>query len=104
MGGRTRRHYLRCQLPHHPDAMVGPGPTPRPVSLSKTIVAKTGPGATAETVGFMDRGLLAPGYKADINVIDFDALTLHAPTIVGDLPAGGNRPDAEGDPVSTTHS
>lgn len=56
----------------------------------ETIVAKQAR-ATAETVGFMDRGLLAPGYKADINVIDFDALTLHAPTIVGDLPAGGNR-------------
>ncbi len=56
----------------------------------ETIVAKQAR-ATAETVGFMDRGLLAPGYKADINVIDFEALTLHAPTIVGDLPAGGNR-------------
>ena len=56
----------------------------------ETIVAKQAR-ATAETVGFMDRGLLTPGYKADINVIDFDALTLHAPTIVGDLPAGGNR-------------
>lgn len=56
----------------------------------ETIVHKQAR-ATAEAVGFMDRGLLAPGYKADINVIDFDALTLHAPTIVGDLPAGGNR-------------
>jgi N-acyl-D-aspartate/D-glutamate deacylase len=47
--------------------------------------------ATAEAVGFMDRGVIAPGYKADINVIDFDRLTLHAPDIAGDLPAGGNR-------------
>jgi len=47
--------------------------------------------ATAEAVGFLDRGIIAPGYKADINVIDFDRLTLHAPEITGDLPAGGNR-------------
>ncbi len=47
--------------------------------------------ATTEAVGFMDRGLIAPGYKADINVVDFDRLTLHAPDIRGDLPAGGNR-------------
>jgi len=56
----------------------------------ETIVAKQAR-STAEAVGFMDRGILAPGYKADINVIDFEALTLHAPTIKGDLPAGGNR-------------
>ena len=56
----------------------------------ETIVAKQAR-ATAEAVGFMDRGVLAPGYKADVNVIDFEALTLHAPTIAGDLPAGGNR-------------
>jgi N-acyl-D-aspartate/D-glutamate deacylase len=34
---------------------------------------------------------MAPGYKADLNVIDFDHLTLHPPTIVNDLPAGGRR-------------
>lgn len=47
--------------------------------------------ATAEAVGFLDRGLIAPGHKADINVVDFDALTLHRPTIRHDLPAGGRR-------------
>ena len=36
--------------------------------------------ATAETVGLLDRGLLAPGHRADINVIDFDGLRLHAPS------------------------
>ncbi len=46
---------------------------------------------TAELVGLLDRGVLAPGYKADINVIDFDGLTLHAPTVAYDLPAGGRR-------------
>jgi N-acyl-D-aspartate/D-glutamate deacylase len=46
---------------------------------------------TAETVGLLDRGLLAPGYKADINVIDFDRLAVARPRIVADLPAGGSR-------------
>ena len=39
----------------------------------------------------MDRGLLAPGHKADINIIDFDRLALEKPYIVHDLPAGGKR-------------
>ena len=46
---------------------------------------------TAETVGLTDRGVLAPGKRADINVIDFEALRLHRPEIVYDLPAGGRR-------------
>ena len=46
---------------------------------------------TARHVGWLDRGVIAPGYLADLNVIDFDALTLRAPTIVRDLPAGGIR-------------
>lgn len=47
--------------------------------------------ATALTMGLEDRGLLAPGYKADINVIDFDRLSLHAPEITYDLPGKGKR-------------
>lgn len=46
---------------------------------------------TAETVGLFDRGLIAPGYRADLNVIDFDRLKLHAPQVAYDLPAGGRR-------------
>lgn len=46
---------------------------------------------TARTYGLNDRGVLAPGYRADINVIDFDALQLEAPRLVYDLPAGGRR-------------
>ncbi len=46
---------------------------------------------TAEVYGMTDRGLLAPGLKADINVIDFDALQLHRPEAVYDLPLGGKR-------------
>lgn len=46
---------------------------------------------TAQAVGLLDRGVLAPGYKADINVIDFDRLKLHRPEVHYDLPAGGRR-------------
>jgi N-acyl-D-amino-acid deacylase len=46
---------------------------------------------TAGFFGFNDRGRLAPGLRADVNVIDFDGLRLHAPEIVHDLPAGGRR-------------
>jgi N-acyl-D-aspartate/D-glutamate deacylase len=47
--------------------------------------------ATAEAVGLTDRGVLAPGMKADVNVIDFDNLRLHHPEMHFDLPAGGKR-------------
>lgn len=45
----------------------------------------------AAHMGWGDRGLIAPGYLADLNVIDLDALACHPPTIVHDLPAGGRR-------------
>jgi N-acyl-D-aspartate/D-glutamate deacylase len=45
----------------------------------------------AETVGLLDRGLVAVGHKADINVIDLDRLTLHFPEVKYDLPSGGRR-------------
>jgi N-acyl-D-aspartate/D-glutamate deacylase len=47
--------------------------------------------ATADFYGFHDRGRLQPGKKADVNVIDFDGLTLHSPKMIFDLPAGGRR-------------
>jgi N-acyl-D-amino-acid deacylase len=46
---------------------------------------------TAVHVGWHDRGVIAPGKLADLNVIDFDTLGAHPPTIVHDLPAGGRR-------------
>ncbi len=46
---------------------------------------------TAAWVGLADRGLIAPGYRADINIIDLDRLRLHAPTIQYDLPSKGRR-------------
>jgi N-acyl-D-aspartate/D-glutamate deacylase len=45
----------------------------------------------ARQVGLEDRGTLEPGMLADVNVIDFDALTLRAPEMTYDLPAGGKR-------------
>jgi len=46
---------------------------------------------TAEFYGFMDRGLVAPGMKADLNLIDLANLRLHAPQMVFDFPAGARR-------------
>lgn len=46
---------------------------------------------TALLYGMTDRGVIAPGYRADINVIDYDALGLEDPEMVYDLPAGGKR-------------
>ncbi len=46
---------------------------------------------TAAAVGLLDRGLIAVGMKADINVIDFDRLRLRRPYIAHDLPANGRR-------------
>ena len=46
---------------------------------------------TAAGYGLRDRGVVAPGYRADLNLIDYEALTLTAPEMVRDLPAGGRR-------------
>lgn len=46
---------------------------------------------TARLYGLDDRGILAPGYLADINIIDFDNIKLLKPWLAFDLPAGGKR-------------
>jgi N-acyl-D-aspartate/D-glutamate deacylase len=46
---------------------------------------------TAAAYGFRDRGVLAPGKRADVNLIDLDGMRLRAPKMVNDLPAGGRR-------------
>jgi N-acyl-D-aspartate/D-glutamate deacylase len=51
----------------------------------------------ARVAGLADRGRIAEGYKADLNVIDHTSLTLHKPVIARDLPAGGRRLDQTAD-------
>jgi len=46
---------------------------------------------TAGVYGLTDRGVIAEGYKADINVINYDQVRLHDPEMVFDLPSGGKR-------------
>jgi N-acyl-D-aspartate/D-glutamate deacylase len=46
---------------------------------------------TAAIYGLHDRGLLQPGYLADVNIIDFDRLRIPPPYVAFDLPAGGRR-------------
>ena len=59
--------------------------------LPLEMVVKAQTSETADFFGFTDRGRLAPGLRADVNVIDHDGLRIHAPHLVHDLPAGGKR-------------
>ena len=59
--------------------------------LPLETVIKMQTSETASLLGINDRGVIEEGYKADINVIDYDGLTLHEPEIINDLPAGGRR-------------
>ena len=59
------------------------------LSLSDSIRRITS--QTADLYGFDDRGRIAVGKRADLNVIDFSALRLELPYAVNDLPAGGKR-------------
>jgi N-acyl-D-amino-acid deacylase len=57
---------------------------------------------TATAVGLEDRGMIAPGYKADLNILDYDKLTVRLPRVVKDLPAGGRRLMQDADGFSAT--
>jgi len=57
---------------------------------------------TAHSVNLDDRGLLRPGYKADLNIIDLDRLHLYAPRVKRDLPAGGKRLSQKSDGYEAT--
>ena len=59
------------------------------VSLEQMVKAQCRD--TAELVGLYDRGVVAVGYRADLNVIDYEGLTLRAPEVAYDLPTGGRR-------------
>jgi N-acyl-D-aspartate/D-glutamate deacylase len=60
-----------------------------PISVEQAVHVQTG--RTAALFGFGDRGRLAPGYVADVNLIDFDHLQLGEVRMAHDLPAGGKR-------------
>jgi len=59
--------------------------------LPLELMVKRQTSETANFFGFHDRGVLAAGKKADVNVIDYDALRLHIPEVRYDLPMGGRR-------------
>ena len=63
----------------------------RGARLPLEFVIKRQTSETADFFGFSDRGRLAPGLKADINIIDYAALRMHHPEMIYDLPAGGRR-------------
>ena len=59
--------------------------------LSVPEAIKTLAHDTARAIGLNDRGLVKPGFKADLNLIDYERLKLHAPHPVYDLPGGARR-------------
>ncbi len=59
------------------------------IGLEEIVARQTG--RNAAFYGLHDRGVIAPGMKADLNVIDFEGLRLHVPEMVYDLPASGRR-------------
>jgi N-acyl-D-aspartate/D-glutamate deacylase len=65
--------------------------------LDLPFVVKSQTRDTAEAMGLLDRGLIAVGYKADVNVIDFDRLQLRPPHMIYDLPSGARRLMQEAD-------
>ncbi len=56
----------------------------------------------AELYSLHDRGVIAEGKKADLNIIDMNSLKLHAPHVVHDLPAGGSRLLQDCDGIDST--
>ncbi|MFB0874085.1 MULTISPECIES: amidohydrolase family protein [unclassified Sphingobium] len=70
--------------------------------LSLVEAVKMQTADTAAWMGLTDRGILAEGLRADINVIDYERLKLHAPELRFDLPAGGKRLVQRADGYSAT--
>src|SRR5208337_2396583 len=66
------------------DRTRGPG-------LPVEMLVKRQTSETADFFGLHDRGRLAAGLRADVNLIDFAAMRLHIPEVRYDLPAGGRR-------------
>jgi len=74
---------------------VKDAPADRALDLATTVRMLARDPALA--VGLEDRGLIAAGYKADLNVIDMDRLRLHAPRPTRDLPTGARRLEQRAD-------
>ena len=94
-GPRRRRRAcgadLRRQLHHQHDHPLDARPHAAAPRLPLGFVVKRLSRDNALALGLADRGLIAPGCKADINVIDYDRLRVRAPEVLYDLPAGGKR-------------
>ena len=93
MKGPFRRIRLRRRT--SAPASQGTEPTviaPAQEGLTQPLPAGVTPQDVAPSKpGFRDRGRLRPGLRADLNLIDFEALRLHQPEIVHDLPTGARR-------------
>ena len=63
----------------------------RGARLGLEHIVKRQTSQTAALFGLHDRGLLRPGYRADVNLIDYDGLNIDRPRLAFDLPAGGRR-------------
>ncbi|WP_338466142.1 amidohydrolase family protein [Novosphingobium sp. ZN18A2] len=70
------------------------------IPLAEAVAELTSRPAAA--VRLLDRGRIAKGMKADLNVIDLDALNLHVPFVAYDLPAGGKRMHQTADGYAAT--
>ena len=86
----TLQPDLRRLLPHLPADPLGPRPPPWREAALEYLVRKQSRD-TAHLFGLTDRGTIELGKKADINVIDMNALRLLPARMAYDLPAGGQR-------------
>ena len=68
-----------------------PAPLARPRTVLLVRHAEKDPAGDPKDPGLSDRGRVAAGLRADLNVIDLDGLAVHAPEVRYDLPAGGRR-------------
>src|SRR6202051_4335713 len=89
-GGAHCTSIVDSGLPSYMRAHWGPAPRRGPLLPLEQLV-KRQTSETADFFGMSDRGRLAPGMRADVNLIDFDRLRLHKPELVHDMPAGGRR-------------
>ena len=88
---RPCRHHLRCQLPDLPAVALDARPQPRRTPAAFRSWWRRRRARPRCSVGLNDRGVIGAGYNADLNVIDYDRLTLRPPEVHYDLPIGGRR-------------